>query len=102
MTKKTGEMVAYIMHQITVVLEHPSYCDLSSIILQEEFEKYADACVYYRGMCDTYTQGYYAVVYSTYTQGYYAVVYSMEEPFSIDKYNVLLREMRNNQPGSRG
>ncbi len=90
MTKKTGEMVAYIMHQITVVLEHPSYCDLSSLILQEEFEKYADACVYYRGMCDTYTQG------------YYAVVYSMEEPFSIDKYNVLLREMRNNQPGSRG
>jgi hypothetical protein len=78
------------MHQITVVLEHPSYCDLSSIILQEEFERYADACVYYRGMCDMYTQG------------YYAVVYNIEEPFNIDKYNVLLGEMRNNQPWSRG
>ena len=78
------------MHQITVVLEHPSYCDLSSIILQEEFERYADACVYYRGMCDMYTQG------------YYAVVYNIEEPFNIDKYNVLFGEMRNNQPWSRG
>ena len=78
------------MHQITVVLEHPSYCDLSSIVLQKEFEKYADACVYYRGMCAMYTQGYYAVVYNT------------EEPFSIDKYNVLLRKMREKAPGRRG
>jgi hypothetical protein len=29
-------------------------------------------------------------------------VYNTEEPFSIDKYNVLLRKMRENQPGRRG
>jgi hypothetical protein len=69
-------------HQITVVLEHPRYCELSSVIMQREFEKYNDALVFYRGLCDLYTDGHYAVVYDT------------EEKFSIDKYNELLREMR--------
>jgi len=77
------------MHQITVVLEHPSHCDLSSIILQEEFAKYNDAWVYYRCLCDMYTQG------------YYSIVYNMEESFNIDKHNILLGEMRNNQPWSK-
>ena len=77
-----------MVHQITVVLEHPLYCDLSSIILQEEFEKYHDALLCYRDLCDMYTEGHYAVVYDS------------DREFSLSKYNDLLQEMRKNQPWS--
>ena len=72
------------MHMLTVVLEHPEYCELSSVIFQKVFEKYQDAWVCYRDLCDVYTEG------------HYAVLYDVERDFRLEEYNASLREMRHN------
>jgi len=72
------------MHMITVVLDHPQYCELSSIIFQKDFKRYQDAWVCYRDLCDFYIEG------------HYTVVYDIDKDFHLEEYNVLLREMRHN------
>jgi len=72
------------MHMLTVVLEHPEYCELSSIIFQKAFEKYQDAWVCYRDLCDVYTEGYYSVIYDT------------DKEFNLADHQAFIQEMRHN------
>ena len=70
------------MNSVTVVLEHPTYSDLSSVILQEHFEFRHSALKCYHGLS------------SIYIEGHYSVVIESGKEFNLNEYNDILRRMR--------
>lgn len=80
---KQGKSKEASMNSVTVVLEHPTYSDLSSVILQKRFELRYSALRCYHELSNIYTEGHYSVVI---TEG--------GKQFSLDSHNDILCRMR--------
>jgi hypothetical protein len=71
------------VNTVTVVLEHPIYPELSSVILQEHFEFRYSALRCYHDLSSIYTEGHYSVV-----------ILESSKQFNISEHNDILRRMR--------
>jgi hypothetical protein len=70
------------MQTVTVVLEHPAYAELSSVIFQESFEHDYPALRCYHDLAQIYTEG------------HYTVCLDRQDAFSLESHVEALRFIR--------